>query len=217
MGDVLPQTSPGGQEGPVSPPETLPEFMKAKSSTVFDQIDSVLNMTIPMKNERWIGLAVVAAIYLLRVIVTGRFYLITYCLYLYAAGKFVLFVTPRVTGDSMQDDMPSLPTSSGDEYKPFVRKLPEYKFWRTLAEGQAMAAVASLFPFFDIPVYAPILVIYLCLLGFVLVKQELSRWERLNVSKADAVKQWFGLIKKPNYTGKQTGAKEPGMPSPHAD
>lgn len=29
----------------------------------------------------------------------------------------------------MSDDGPSLPTSANEEFRPFIRRLPEFKFW----------------------------------------------------------------------------------------
>lgn len=41
------------------------------------------------------------------------------------------FLSPKIDPDidSSDDGVSMLPTKSDDEYRPFIRRLPEFKFW----------------------------------------------------------------------------------------
>lgn len=53
-----------------------------------------------------------------------------------------------------------LPTKQGDEFKPFIRRLPEFKFWHSATRAIAIGFVCTWFSIFDVPVFWPVLVIY---------------------------------------------------------
>lgn len=53
-----------------------------------------------------------------------------------------------------------LPTKQGDEFKPFIRRLPEFKFWHSATRAIAIGFLCTWFSIFDVPVFWPVLVIY---------------------------------------------------------
>lgn len=53
-----------------------------------------------------------------------------------------------------------LPTKQDDEFRPFVRRLPEFKFWYSATKATAIGFICSWFNMFDLPVFWPVLVIY---------------------------------------------------------
>lgn len=53
-----------------------------------------------------------------------------------------------------------LPTKEEDEFKPFVRRLPEFKFWYSTTKAIAIGFVCSWFEIFNLPVFWPVLVVY---------------------------------------------------------
>jgi len=53
----------------------------------------------------------------------------------------------------------ALPTKE-EEFRPFVRRLPEFKFWYSSTKAIAIAFVCTWFRAFDLPVFWPVLVIY---------------------------------------------------------
>jgi len=63
-----------------------------------------------------------------------------------------------------------LPTKNDQEFRPFVRRLPEFKFWYSATKAVAIGFVASWFSVFDVPVFWPVLVVYWILL-FVLTSK----------------------------------------------
>ncbi|KAM1866494.1 hypothetical protein ACFX13_009338 [Malus domestica] len=56
------------------------------------------------------------------------FYDVSYGLGIYVLNLLIGFFSPQVDPELESMDGPSLPTSGYDEFKPFVRHLPEFKF-----------------------------------------------------------------------------------------
>jgi hypothetical protein len=54
------------------------------------------------------------------------FYIITYALGIYNLNLLLGFLTPQVDPEL---EGPTLPSKKEDEFRPFVRRLPEFKFW----------------------------------------------------------------------------------------
>lgn len=58
--------------------------------------------------------------------VLHRFYIVTYALAIYNLNLLLGFLSPQVDPEL---EGPTLPSKSDEEFRPFVRKLPEFKFW----------------------------------------------------------------------------------------
>ncbi|CAL9189909.1 unnamed protein product [Musa hybrid cultivar] len=91
-----------------------------------------LDKSTPHMTGRWLGTVGVAAIYFLRVYFVQGFYIITYGLGIYLLNLLIGFLSPLVDPEIEVSDGPALPTKGSDEFKPFVRRLPEFKFWHLL-------------------------------------------------------------------------------------
>ncbi|MBA0677727.1 hypothetical protein Goari_019118 [Gossypium aridum] len=87
----------------------------------------LLDKTVPHVLNRWIGCLAVVLIYAVRVYFVQGFYIVTYGLGIYLLNLLMGFLSPQV--DPEMEDGPSLPVSGSDEFRPFVRRLPEFKFW----------------------------------------------------------------------------------------
>ena len=68
---------------------------------------------------------------------------------------------------------PTLPSQRSDEFRPFQRRLPEFKFWWASTRSVAASLAATLFPLFDVPVFWPILLVYFCALFFVTMRRQI--------------------------------------------
>lgn len=88
-----------------------------------------LDKTTPHAVPRWVGTLVLAVLYGLRVFFVQGFYVITYALGIYILNLLIGFLTPLVDPELEVSDGPTLPTKGSDEFKPFIRRLPEFKFW----------------------------------------------------------------------------------------
>lgn len=94
--------------------------------------------------------------------------LVAYTLGIYLLNLFLAFLTPKFDPSLTQDEgledgdagSPSLPTKKDEEFRPFIRRLPEFKFWHSATRAIAIGFVCSWFSVFDIPVFWPVLVMY---------------------------------------------------------
>lgn len=92
--------------------------------------------------------------------------LVAYSLGIYLLNLFLAFLSPKFdpsleADEGMEDgNAGGLPTKEEDEFRPFVRRLPEFKFWYSATKAIAVAFVCTWFQMFDLPVFWPVLVIY---------------------------------------------------------
>jgi hypothetical protein len=66
--------------------------------------------------------------------------------------------------------------SSGDEeeFRPFIRRLPEFKFWLSATRATLLAIATTTTRAFDVPVYWPILVVYFLLLFGLTMRRQIQ-------------------------------------------
>lgn len=88
-----------------------------------------LDRSTPHTVGRWLGTLGVAGIYVLRVYYLQGFYVVSYGLGIYLLNLLIGFLSPKVDPELEVMDGASLPTKGSDEFKPFIRRLPEFKFW----------------------------------------------------------------------------------------
>jgi len=88
-----------------------------------------LDKSAPYIAYRWAALLAVVLLYFVRVYLLEGFYIVTYGLGIFNLNLLLGFLSPQVDPES--EEGMELPTNSRDEFKPFVRRLPEYKFWYT--------------------------------------------------------------------------------------
>jgi Rer1 family len=91
------------------------------------QLQRLLDKSSPHVLQRWLGLLALALLYGVRVFLLRGFYIVTYGLGIYNLNLLLGFITPQV--DPELEEGPELPTKLDQEFKPFVRRLPEFKFW----------------------------------------------------------------------------------------
>lgn len=91
---------------------------------------------------------------------------VAYSLGIYLLNLFLAFISPKFDPSIEQDEgmedgsAGGLPTKQDDEFRPFVRRLPEFKFWYSATKAITLGFVCSWFSMFDLPVFWPVLVIY---------------------------------------------------------
>lgn len=130
---------------------------------------------------RWTFSAVALVLFMMRVIIGGGWYVICYALGIYYLNLLIDFLSPKIDPDfqASQDDLdpdsgPSLPTRVSDEFRPFIRRLPEYKFWLMGTRATLVALFMSLFEMFDLPVFWPILLLYFFVLTFLTLRKQIQ-------------------------------------------
>lgn len=73
----------------------------------------------------------------------------------------------------LDDSGPSLPTRANEEFRPFIRRLPEFKFWYSVVKSTLLSIFLTFFQFFDVPVFWPILVLYFIVLFCITMKRQI--------------------------------------------
>ena len=95
---------------------------------------------------------------------------VCYSLGIYLLNLFLAFLQPKFDpslseNENLEDGgEPALPTKQDEEFRPFIRRLPEFKFWHSSTRAIAIAFFCSWWSVFDVPVFWPVLVVYFCIL-----------------------------------------------------
>jgi hypothetical protein len=108
--------SAGGQRGAVVAARTAWER----------RVQQFLDQSVPHTGPRWGAFAVVVLFYIVRVYLLQGFYIVTYGIAIFNLNLAIGFLSPAF--DPEEQDGPTLPTTE-KEFKPFVRRVPEFKFW----------------------------------------------------------------------------------------
>lgn len=133
-----------------------------------------LDRITPYKKERWIFFSVIFLIFFVRIFIIQRFFLITYCLSIYLLHSLIEFLTPKEENipdpfENFDEDV-YIPASLDDEFRPLIRRLPEFNFWYFSTKLVCISIFTTFFDLFDVPVFAPILVFYFILILCLTIK-----------------------------------------------
>ena len=85
-----------------------------------------MDKSVPHIWSRWLALLGLIVLYAIRVYFVQGFYIITYAMGIYSLNLLLGFLTPQIDPDM---EGPTLPSKGNEEFRPFVRRLPEFKFW----------------------------------------------------------------------------------------
>ncbi|ORZ28950.1 retrieval of early ER protein Rer1 [Lobosporangium transversale] len=184
------------------PPEEANTFW-AQKSAIEQRYQIILDKVTPHTPERWAFTGVVLLIYFIRVIYAQGWYIVTYALGIYLLNLFLAFLQPKfdpslemdMAADEVEEGGPMLPTRSDEEFRPFVRRLPEFKFWHSATRAIIVAFVCTLFRVFDIPVFWPILLIYFCILFTLTMKRQIRHMIKYRYIPFNIGKRSYGNSK----------------------
>jgi len=150
------------------------------------QYQHTLDRITPFALYRWVGTAGLLAVFFLRIVLSQGWYIVCYALAIYLLNLLLAFLQPKFD-PSLQEDLladeiegggedtqGSLPSARDDEFRPFVRRLPEWQFWLSATRATAIALVATVSEVFDVPVYWPILVMYFFVLFFLTMRRQIQ-------------------------------------------
>eukprot|EP00668_Euglena_longa_P011565 GGOE01013972.1.p1 GENE.GGOE01013972.1~~GGOE01013972.1.p1 ORF type:complete len:176 (-),score=42.44 GGOE01013972.1:168-695(-) len=142
-------------------------------------VQALLDFLVPQIAFRWLIACLLLATYAARIYMARGFYIITYGLGIFLLNNFIQFISPQSDPDfEGDDDDMLLPTRETDEFRPFVRKLPEYRFWLSACKGICVAVCLTSSRVFDVPVYWPILLFYFMLLFILCMKKRIEHMIR---------------------------------------
>jgi len=135
-----------------------------------------LDQTTQYIVPRWAAVVVFYAIFWIRIFAVQGWFIICYALAIYHLNLFIAFLTPNndptLRGAGFDDDGPLLPDKNNQEFRPFVRRLPEFKFWYSTIKAIVIAFGTTFFEAFNVPVFWPILVMYFFILFFLTMKRQ---------------------------------------------
>lgn len=142
-------------------------------------IQYYLDRVTPYILPRWFFNIFLLILFSIQILYQQGFYIIAYGLGIFLLNQLILFLTPKedvtVSNEQIDDDSGlRLPTRSSDDFRPFIRRLPEFKFWYTTFKALVISIILSLFSIFDIPVFWPVLVIYFFTLFFLTMRQRIA-------------------------------------------
>ncbi|XP_009597338.1 protein RER1B-like [Nicotiana tomentosiformis] len=162
-----------------------------------------LDKTTPHALYRWIGTVGLAFLYALRVYYVQGFYIVTYGLGIYILNLLIGFLSPLVDPELEPSDGAMLPTKGSDEFKPFIRRLPEFKFWYAITKAFCVAFVMTFFSLFDVPVFWPILLCYWVVLFVLTMRRQITHMIRYKYIPFNLGKQKYSG-RRPSGSGSST-------------
>ncbi|CAN6647952.1 protein Rer1p [Trichomonascus vanleenenianus] len=162
-----------------------------------------IDKTVPYTGYRWGAFAGLLLLFMLRIVMAQGWYIVCYTLGIYLLNLFLAFLQPKFDPSLEQDmrdqDMEEgegLPTTEapgaadGGEFRPFIRRLPEFKFWYNAARATAIGLFCTFFAIFDIPVFWPILLIYFIVLFCLTMRRQIQHMIKYRYLPFD-----FGKVK----------------------
>ena len=115
------------------PNQVDPPFLPRLYRSLSTQFQLLLDKSTPHTAPRWLGLALLFLLYGIRVYYLQGFYIVTYGLGIFLLNLLIGFLSPLdddILSAGEGGDGPLLPLNDSDsEFKPFMRRLPEFKFW----------------------------------------------------------------------------------------
>ncbi|KAK8194900.1 rer1 protein-like protein [Phyllosticta capitalensis] len=164
-----------------APEPDTPFAAVSAQTTKFGQIyQSYLDKSTPFIVQRWSGTAALFLVFGLRIIFAQGWYIVAYSLGIYLLNLFLAFISPKFDPALEQDEgmedgtAGGLPTKEEDEFRPFVRRLPEFKFWYSSTKAIAIGFLCTWFEMFDLPVFWPVLVVYWLILFLLTMRRQIQ-------------------------------------------
>ncbi|RZB54419.1 RER1, partial [Asbolus verrucosus] len=98
----------------------------------------VVDRTVPWQKTRWLSAFLLILVFMARVLYAQGWYIVTYALGIYHLNLFIAFLTPKIDPAmdfDAEENGPELPTRANEEFRPFIRRLPEFKFWYSVTKS----------------------------------------------------------------------------------
>ena len=181
--------------------KSQPSELNEKSiadKTIFEKINIYSNIIkykiIIYRLERWLVVAILALIYIIRMVLTRGYYCLTYCICIHFLNSFIGFISPLEDPEeyNLNNEDSFLPQKNNEEFKPFQRKVKEYTFWSVLFFTLLFAIPMTFFKAFDIPVFWPLLLVYFILIFFLVMRRQIKHMIKYHYLPWDAGKMKYG-------------------------
>jgi len=169
------------------------------------QYQAQLDRITPYTLYRWLATAGLILIFMLRIFTIQAFYIVTYALGIYLLNLFLAFLQPKfdpslemdIAESEVEEGAPGLPTTTWNtdkdgEFRPFIRRLPEFKFWYSATRAVVFSIFATVIPVFDVPVYWPILLMYFIILFTITMRRQIAHMQKYKYLPFDFRKTKYG-------------------------
>ncbi|OTA61890.1 golgi membrane protein [Hypoxylon sp. EC38] len=165
----------------VEPEQTPFAAVTAQTSKLQRQYQALLDQSTPFVLYRWIGTGAFLGVFFIRILLAQGWYIVAYALGIYLLNLFLAFLQPKFdpSNDMLDNEMEDgsaggLPTKQDEEFRPFIRRLPEFKFWHEATRAIAIAFTCSWFEIFNVPVFWPVLVMYWIILFVLTMRKQIQ-------------------------------------------
>ncbi|KXJ94520.1 retrieval of early ER protein Rer1 [Microdochium bolleyi] len=155
--------------------------VQAQSTKIQRQYQALLDQSTPFVTYRWIGTGAFLVVFFLRIFFAQGWYIVAYALGIYLLNMFLAFLSPKFdpASDMLDNEMEDgsaggLPTKRDEEFRPFIRRLPEFKFWHGATRAIAISFLCSWFEIFNVPVFWPVLVMYWFILFILTMRKQIQ-------------------------------------------
>lgn len=163
------------------PDQTPFAAVSAQTSRIGRIYQSYLDKSTPYTAYRWIGTGLLLFVFFLRIVLAQGWYIVCYSLGIYLLNLFLAFLQPKIDPSLTQDEgledgdaSSSLPTKKDEEFRPFIRRLPEFKFWHSATRAIAISFFCTWFSIFNVPVFWPVLVVYFLILFSLTMRRQIQ-------------------------------------------
>jgi len=183
---------------------------------------TLLDRSTPLTVQRWAFTGCLLVVFGLVIVIRQGWYIICYALAIYILNLFLAFLQPKfdpsvqqdIAADDVEEGAPGLPgggsSSRGglsglmsgfrpgddEEFRPFIRRLPEFKFWLSATKATLVALACTLTRATDVPVYWPILLVYFFVLFGLTMRRQIQHMIKYRYIP-------FDLGRKATYRGKK--------------
>lgn len=163
-------------------PEQTPfAAVTAQTSRLQRRYQALLDSSTPYVAYRWLGTLSLLIIFFVRILFAQGWYIVAYSLGIYLLNLFLAFLQPKFNPSNELEDnemedgaVGTLPTKNDEEFRPFIRRLPEFNFWHSATRAICFGFLTTWFSIFDIPVFWPILLVYWFILFTLTMRRQIQ-------------------------------------------
>jgi len=165
----------------IEPEQTPFAAVSAQTSKFQRQYQAWLDKSTPFVPHRWLSTLGLLLLFFIRILVAQGWYIVAYSLGIYLLNLFLAFLQPKfdpsneIIDNEMEDGAAGgLPTKQDEEFRPFIRRLPEFKFWYSATRAIVIGFACTFFSIFDVPVFWPVLVVYWLILFTLTMRRQIQ-------------------------------------------
>lgn len=162
----------------IEPEQTPFAAVSAQTSKLQRLYQTYLDKSTPFTTYRWVATAALLVIFFIRIFVAQGWYIVAYSLGIYLLNLFLAFLQPKFDPSTLDTDLEDgesgLPTKQDEEFRPFIRRLPEFKFWHSATRAITIGFLCTWFDIFDVPVFWPVLVVYWIILFCLTMRRQIQ-------------------------------------------